>query len=178
MAADDWRRSSPGVARGAHFHWNQYLAPKPAWDHDHCLFCWAKFVPEEEKSQHLTGGDEHTIYSSGYATVEAEGSGSGWVCRPCFEDFADELGLVVEDSSAGPASAEVAFGCDFCRDDQNRLFGHLDQIDSDERRRMFLLQCPRCGALYENSARGQDQTRRLTKSEAEQLYPGSAPLAP
>ena len=62
------------------------------------------------------------------------------------------------------------FGCDYCRDDQNRLFGHVTQIASDEVRRMILLQCPRCDALYENTTAGRDRTRRLTENEARQLF--------
>jgi hypothetical protein len=68
--------------------------------------------------------------------------------------------------------ASSAFGCDYCADDQNRLFGYVTQIDNNEARRMVLLRCPRCGALYENSPRGPDRTRRLTKAEAAELYPG------
>jgi hypothetical protein len=66
----------------------------------------------------------------------------------------------------------IDFGCDYCRDDQNRFYGHVTQIESDERRCMLLLQCPRCGALYENSVRGPDLTRRLTEADAEELFPG------
>jgi len=69
-------------------------------------------------------------------------------------------------------SKPVDYGCDYCRDDQNRLYGHITQIASDNDRRMILLRCPRCGALYENSARGPDRTRRLTESDADQLFPG------
>lgn len=68
-------------------------------------------------------------------------------------------------------SSAVDFGCDYCRDDGNRLFGRVTQIGSDEQRRMLLLRCPRCGTLYENSARGPDLTRRLSGSEAEKLFP-------
>ena len=67
----------------------------------------------------------------------------------------------------------VEFGCDYCRDDQNRFYGHVAQIGSDERRRMILIQCPRCGALYENTPRGPDETRRLSLDEATHLYPGA-----
>ena len=67
--------------------------------------------------------------------------------------------------------AEVDFGCDYCADDQHRLYGHVTQIGSDETRRMILLRCPRCGALYENSPQGDDQTRRLTEDEARTLFP-------
>lgn len=63
------------------------------------------------------------------------------------------------------------FGCEFCADDQNRLYGHVTQIGSDETRQMILLGCPRCGALYENTACGDDNTRRLSPAEANRLYP-------
>jgi hypothetical protein len=68
----------------------------------------------------------------------------------------------------------VDFGCDYCRDDQNRWYGHVTQIGSSEERRTILLRCPRCHALYENVPRGLDRTRRLTEAEAERLFPGSA----
>jgi hypothetical protein len=64
------------------------------------------------------------------------------------------------------------FGCDYCADDQNRFFGHVTQIGCDEDRRMILLRCPRCGALYENSPAGADQTRRVTEEEVERLFSG------
>jgi hypothetical protein len=66
----------------------------------------------------------------------------------------------------------VEFGCDYCRDDQNRLYGHVTQVASSEERQMILIRCPRCGALYENAPRGPDQTRRLTHEEAERQFPG------
>jgi len=65
----------------------------------------------------------------------------------------------------------IDFGCEFCADDQTRLYGHLTQLASNETRQMILLRCPRCGALYENTPRGEDNTRRLSPSEADQLYP-------
>lgn len=63
------------------------------------------------------------------------------------------------------------FGCDYCRDDQNRLYGHVDQIASDEARHLILLRCPRCSSLYENSPDGSDRTRRLTEAEAVARFP-------
>jgi hypothetical protein len=36
---------------------------------------------------------------------------------------------------------------------------------------MILVRCPRCAALYENTPRGEDRTRRLTESEAMELFP-------
>lgn len=67
----------------------------------------------------------------------------------------------------------VNFGCAYCADVQNRFFGHVIQVGSDETRRMILLRCPRCGALYENSSEGADQTRRISEEEAQRLYPGA-----
>ena len=68
-------------------------------------------------------------------------------------------------------SEPVDFGCEYCRDDQNRFFGHVTQIGSNAEREMLLLRCPRCGALYENAPTGADATRRLTEAEANQLFP-------
>jgi hypothetical protein len=70
----------------------------------------------------------------------------------------------------------VDLGCDFCRDDQNRFYGHVTQIGSSEARGRILLRCPRCGALYENTPRGPDETRRLSPDEARQLFP-DAPIS-
>ena len=94
-AADDWRRTSPGLPAGTAFRWRDYEAPRPDWDHDHCVFCWAKFVPRTELGKGWLEQDHHTIYSEGYATVEPSGSGFEWVCRPCFDDFSDELKFLV-----------------------------------------------------------------------------------
>ncbi len=45
----------------------------------------------------------------------------------------------------------IDFGCDFCADGQNRLYGHVPQIASDDAGRMILLHCPPCGAYYEDA---------------------------
>jgi hypothetical protein len=63
------------------------------------------------------------------------------------------------------------FGCDYCRDEQNRLYGHVTQIADSEERGMILLRCPRCRALYENTPVGRDRTRRLAEDEAATLFP-------
>jgi hypothetical protein len=68
----------------------------------------------------------------------------------------------------------VDFGCDFCRDDQNRFYGHVTQIGSSDERGTILLRCPRCGAFYENTAGGFDETRRLTAEQARELFPDTS----
>jgi hypothetical protein len=65
----------------------------------------------------------------------------------------------------------VDFGCEYCADDHNRWFGHVEQVAAADDRQMILIRCPRCGALYENTPAGDDQTRRLTADEAEALFP-------
>ncbi|MGH2869811.1 MAG: hypothetical protein ACRDNK_19870 [Solirubrobacteraceae bacterium] len=92
---DDWRRTSPGAANATHFRWREYAAPAPTWDHDHCLFCWAKFVPPSRAGEDWLSDDTHEIHFEGYATVEPSGSGFEWVCGRCFDDFASELEFVV-----------------------------------------------------------------------------------
>jgi hypothetical protein len=68
-----------------------------------------------------------------------------------------------------------SFGCDYCRDDDNRWYGHVTQVASDETTRLILLRCPICHSLYEDS-RYQDSTneegtiRRLTNEEATSVY--------
>ncbi len=75
----------------------------------------------------------------------------------------------------GGASAPAEFGCDYCADDQNRWYGHVTQIASDEKRRMLLSRCPRCATLYENTPDGEDKTRRLTEAQAASLFPDFRP---
>jgi hypothetical protein len=43
------------------------------WDHDHCVFCFAKFSDSKE--------DLHY----GYCTFDRH----HWICEDCFEDFKD-----------------------------------------------------------------------------------------
>jgi len=84
---------------------------------------------------------------------------------------ADLLAQARVSGSMALEDRQVDFGCEYCADDQIRLCGHLPQIASDESREMILLRCPRCGVLYENTPRRHDNTRRLSPSEADRLYP-------
>ena len=69
----------------------------------------------------------------------------------------------------------VDYGCEYCADDGNRSHGHVTQVATDDDRGFILLRCPRCGALYENTAGGFDETRRLTESEARRAFPAWTP---
>lgn len=43
--SDDWRlHGQEKYLQGITLTWKRYRAPSATWDHDHCAFCWAKFV--------------------------------------------------------------------------------------------------------------------------------------
>ncbi len=85
VSKDDWRRqgqerylSSVVLVRRPY-----RLYPKdPAWDHDHCEFCGAKFS--------LLDAPDHL--KEGYATEDDY----RWICPTCFEDFAEEFKWTVK----------------------------------------------------------------------------------
>ncbi len=47
------------------------------WDHDHCAFCWAKFMVE----------DHPDMLDEGYATLDDY----HWICDRCFQDFREQF---------------------------------------------------------------------------------------
>lgn len=62
-------------------------------------------------------------------------------------------------------------GCSYCADEANMYFGHVQQIASDERSRTLLLRCPHCGALYQISASGPADARRISEKQAMHAFP-------
>ena len=72
----DWRlRGQEQYLQGATLVWRIYLngTGNPKWDHDHCEFCWAKFMVE----------DLPEVLHEGYSTEDR----SHWICPDCFNDF-------------------------------------------------------------------------------------------
>jgi hypothetical protein len=61
----------------------KYAPPRPEWDHDHCAFCWQKFLETKEPD---------TI-QEGYVTED----GKVWICPTCVADFKDDFGWTTED---------------------------------------------------------------------------------
>jgi hypothetical protein len=49
----------------------------PDWDHDHCEFCWAKFMVE----------DLPEVLHEGYCTLDEY----RWICSTCFADFRERF---------------------------------------------------------------------------------------
>ena len=73
-AEDDWRlHGQEKYLKGLVWTWKTYAAPSASWDHDHCAFCWAKF---------MQAGPLDTLHE-GYATSDNR----HWVCKACFDDF-------------------------------------------------------------------------------------------
>lgn len=58
--------------KGASLSLKQYVKYGEGWDHDHCEFCWAKFMEAPNDALH-----------EGYATPD----NYRWICIECFEDF-------------------------------------------------------------------------------------------
>jgi len=65
------------------------------WDHDHCDFCWAKFMAREI-AEH-----DPEILAAGY-TIASEKRSTFWICPSCFEDFKERFAwTVVPSEGAG-----------------------------------------------------------------------------
>jgi hypothetical protein len=82
---EDWRRrGQESYLAGVVLVRRAYRPPpsNPDWEHDHCEFCWAKFMP----------GGVHDSLRVGFATVDDY----HWICEPCFADFREEFGWRVE----------------------------------------------------------------------------------
>jgi len=44
--------------------------PRPEWDHEHCSFCWAKFVEAGAYPRYVERGQAEDVYTEGYTTTE------------------------------------------------------------------------------------------------------------
>lgn len=60
-------------------------------------------------------------------------------------------------------------GCEFCRDDQNLHFGHVEQVASIEDRGL-LLRCPRGGWLYLDPSNGVTEPTHMDADDAASLF--------
>ncbi len=75
---DDWRLTrQKEYLRGAVLRWSKWTPRNPENDHDHCEFCWAKFMED----------DLPEILRFGYTTTDRY----RWICQQCFEDFKDRF---------------------------------------------------------------------------------------
>lgn len=78
---NDWRLTS-GPVRGREEELKNiplyYIPFRPwtkQWDHEHCVFCWAKFYLHPECLQ------------EGYCTRPVHTRDADWICPECYQDF-------------------------------------------------------------------------------------------
>lgn len=87
---DDWRlQGQEKYLKGATLSWKRYVRPSESWDHDHCEFCWAKFMDSETPD----------TLKEGFATAD-----NRWICPRCFADFGDLFGWLVTNPEQAPVS--------------------------------------------------------------------------
>jgi hypothetical protein len=106
-AADDWRRrGQDAYLHRARLTWRRYQALSTEWEHEHCDFCWAKFLDADYADIHREQLEADPEIQPGY--TEAPGGqvppGQHWICKKCFEDFHAEFEweLVSSDPNAWP----------------------------------------------------------------------------
>jgi hypothetical protein len=89
----DWRLTNQQCyLQGVSLSFQQYR-PGPGNDHDHCEFCWAKFMVE---------GNGDTLHA-GFATADQY----RWICEPCFTDFRDMFRWSVDGGATDPPTTHV-----------------------------------------------------------------------
>lgn len=62
--------------------------------------------------------------------------------------------------------------CDFCKDAWLH-YRKLTELAKDFERHALLLQCPKCGTLYELFPEERGMPRELTEEEERALFPGA-----
>jgi hypothetical protein len=73
---NDWRLTNQETyLKGVPLCRKKYVQYSDSWEHEHCEFCWAKFMNE----------DAPDVLREGYATED----NYRWICGQCFEDFKD-----------------------------------------------------------------------------------------
>lgn len=94
---NDWRLTNQAqYLQGAALTWKRYRARGEASEHGHCAFCWAKFMDPEFSDAHRQHIADHPdVLTEGYTTTAAHSHSpaaeSHWICKPCFDDFADRF---------------------------------------------------------------------------------------
>ena len=85
----DWRLTNQeSYLQGVTLIRKPYTAYSETWEHDHCSFCWAKFMDANDPER------DPEALSEGYATTAEHASGADyhWVCPACFDDFVELFG--------------------------------------------------------------------------------------
>ena len=106
---NDWRlQNQQRYLMRAHLVYREY-EPTPGNDHDHCEFCWAKFLDPTAKFTDPKAAawlanaiEDPEILTEGYAVQgrsprEDQKSDYWWICPTCVRDFAKRFGWTVQD---------------------------------------------------------------------------------
>jgi len=84
LEQNDWRLTNQEkYLLNARLQKKAYVQPTLTWDHDHCEFCWAKFME----------GTHNDVLHEGYCTENEK----CWICEQCYQDFKDTFNFRVED---------------------------------------------------------------------------------
>lgn len=109
---DDWRRrGQEQYLTGAQLTWKHYRSLTAEWEHEHCEFCWHKFLDPSYSPAHRQAlekePDKHS--AAGYTNLadESRAAGKWWICKQCFDDFKEEFEwtVVETDPSSWPYDA-------------------------------------------------------------------------
>jgi hypothetical protein len=63
-----------------------------------------------------------------------------------------------------------SWGCDYCADPNNHLYGHLGQV-LDGGGGVVLVRCPLCQSIYQPAHDGSDHFLRMSTEQAEAVLP-------
>src|SRR5687767_8780518 len=100
MGEEEWRlvRGQEGYLKGIPLVRMLYFRWSDEWDHDHCEFCWVKFMAPGD----VVDPVDEAIHSVGYTNEGVDGQRDHywWICEACFQDFRGEFRwrLLTDDS--------------------------------------------------------------------------------
>jgi len=86
--SNDWRLTNQAnYLMNACLRYKPYQKPSEHWDHDHCAFCWAKFMDATDPNVMPNALHE------GYTLVNHAKFPDDyhWVCITCFKDFKEKF---------------------------------------------------------------------------------------
>ena len=94
----DWRldRGQESYLQGATLVRKPYRIWSETWEHDHCEFCWAKFVDPSFSETHAQLFErDPEVLTEGYAALGTGPNGEDdyhWICGTCVNDFHERFG--------------------------------------------------------------------------------------
>jgi hypothetical protein len=92
---EDWRLTGQeDVLADAVLVRKRYRARSETSEHEHCEFCWAKFMDADFSPEHRKFiEDNPDVLTEGYTTTAEHPQGADiyWVCDACFNDFKERF---------------------------------------------------------------------------------------